>query len=140
MRPLGVVVDPPGFDDASGIIPPIEKMLIEALIAQVTVKALDEGILGGLARRDIVPLDLGVLDPFEDRMARELGPIVRDNHLWFSSCSGFNRLPSDSVMPPLLNLYLSKVASEMPCLRQKSAVRILPRVPDHQYDLFFAET
>ena len=82
---MRVVIDPPGFDDASGIIQPIEKMLIEALIAQTAVEALDEGILGGFAGRDIVPFDLGVLDPFEDRVTGQFGAIVRDNHPWFSS-------------------------------------------------------
>ena len=82
---MRVVVDPPGFDDASGIIQPIEEVFVEALIAQATIEALDEGVLGGLAGRDIVPLDLGVLDPFEDRVTGQFGAIVRDNHLWFSS-------------------------------------------------------
>ena len=85
MWAVRVVVDPPGFDDASGIIQPIEKMLIEALIAQATVEAFDEGVLGGLAGRDIVPLDLGVLDPFEDRVTGQCGASIRDYHLWFSS-------------------------------------------------------
>ena len=73
VRAVCVIIYPPSFDDASSIIKPIEEMFVEALIAQATIEALDEGILSGFAGRDIVPFDFGILDPFEDRMAGQFG-------------------------------------------------------------------
>lgn len=48
-----IVVDPPGPDDAPGIIQPVEQVLVQALVPQAAVEALDNGVLGRLARRDI---------------------------------------------------------------------------------------
>lgn len=85
MWAVSVVVDPPGLDDASGIMRPVEEMFVEALIARATIEALDEGIRSGFSRRDVAPLDFGILDPFEDRVAGQFGAIVRDNHLRLAS-------------------------------------------------------
>ena len=46
MRAVCVVDDPPGFDDAPGIIQAIVEMFVEALVARATIEAFDEGILG----------------------------------------------------------------------------------------------
>ncbi len=72
VRPDRVVIDPPGFDEAPGITETVEEVLIQALIAQPAIKALDEGILCWLSRRDVVPLDADLADPFQDRMTGEL--------------------------------------------------------------------
>jgi hypothetical protein len=39
---------------------------------------LSKGVLGGLAWGDVVPLDRGLLRPFEDREAGQLGAVVGD--------------------------------------------------------------
>ena len=50
-----VVVDPPFFDDTSGLWQAGEEVLVEALVAQSAIEALDEAVLGRLARCDVVP-------------------------------------------------------------------------------------
>ena len=56
--PSGVVVDPPCFDDASGLTEVREEVLVETFVAQPAVEGLDEAVLRGFAWRDIVPADL----------------------------------------------------------------------------------
>ena len=41
-------------------------MLVEALVAQATIKALDEAVLHWLAGSDVMPFDEAVLLPFEN--------------------------------------------------------------------------
>ena len=43
-------------------------------------EALDEGVLLRLAGRDVVPVDLPLLRPAQDRHAGELGAVVGDDH------------------------------------------------------------
>jgi hypothetical protein len=57
VRSVGVVVDPPFFDDLTRLLEVDEQVLVEALVAQPAVEALDESILHRFARRDVVPLD-----------------------------------------------------------------------------------
>ncbi len=53
-----VVIDPPFFDDLSGLRQVGEEVLVEALVAQSAIEALDEAVLGRLARCDVArPLD-----------------------------------------------------------------------------------
>lgn len=81
MWPDRVVVYPPGFDDAPGVTETVEEMLVQALVAQPAVEALDEGVLCRLSRRDVVPLNAGLAHPFQDRMTGQLRAIVGDDHL-----------------------------------------------------------
>jgi len=50
-----VVVAPPFFDDPSGLGQVGEEVLVEALVAQLAIEALDEAVLGRFAGRDVVP-------------------------------------------------------------------------------------
>jgi hypothetical protein len=69
----GVVVDPLSFDDTACFMQRPEDMFVEATIAQAPVEGLDEDILHGLAGSDVMPLDVGYLDPAQGRVAREFG-------------------------------------------------------------------
>jgi len=40
VRPDGVVIDPPGFDDPNGLLEVGEQVLVEALVAQPAVERL----------------------------------------------------------------------------------------------------
>jgi hypothetical protein len=82
MWSVKIEVDTPGFDDLAGLGEPVEQMLVETFVAQPSIKTLDEGVLGGLARCDVVPFDTAVLSPFEDGVAGHFGSIVRDDRLW----------------------------------------------------------
>ena len=66
MRSVGVVVDPPFFDELARLVEVGEQMFVEALVAQAAVEALDEAILHGFAWRDVVPFDTAVLLPGQD--------------------------------------------------------------------------
>src|SRR5215510_551073 len=60
---VGVVVDPPVFDDPASLAEVGEQMLVEALVKQAAVGALHEAILHRLTWRDVVPFDAVVLLP-----------------------------------------------------------------------------
>src|SRR3546814_12928364 len=57
-----------------------EQRLVEALVTQAAVEALDIAVLLRLARRDVVPLDRSLLRPSQDRQARQLGAVVAHDH------------------------------------------------------------
>ena len=66
VRTHGVVVRPPCLDDPSRRRQRLEQVLVQALVAQATIKAFDEAVLLRLSRCDVVPLDAGVLAPDKD--------------------------------------------------------------------------
>ena len=64
----GVVVVLPGAESNASVSERCEECLIEQFIAQPTVEALDEGVPGGSARRNVAPLDASLMAPVEDRL------------------------------------------------------------------------
>lgn len=72
MRAFGVVVLAPGFERGAGVVQGRKQRLVQKLVAQPTIEALDEGVLGRLARRDVVPVDLAVIREGQDRVRGEL--------------------------------------------------------------------
>jgi hypothetical protein len=52
--------------------------LVQAYVAPPANERFGEGILGRLARCDVVPFDAGLLAPAQDRRAGELGAVVGD--------------------------------------------------------------
>ena len=56
MRAFGVVILALGRERCAGVIQGREQRLVQKLVAQATVEALDEGILCRLAGRDAEPL------------------------------------------------------------------------------------
>src|SRR5690606_21067061 len=52
------------------------------------VEALAEGMLRGLAGRDVVPFDPAFLLPSQDRDRGQLAAIVADDQLWVTAASG----------------------------------------------------
>ena len=50
VRSVGVVVDPPFFDDLTRLIEVGKQVLVQALVAQSAVKAFDEGIIVAVTR------------------------------------------------------------------------------------------
>ena len=58
MWPGVVVVVFPGRQHSSNLRERGEQRLIEKFVAQAGVETLDEGVLGRLAGRDVMPLDL----------------------------------------------------------------------------------
>ena len=56
-----VVVDPPDSKRLADMAERSEQCLVQKLIAQSAVEALDEGVLLRLARCDVMPIDPGLL-------------------------------------------------------------------------------
>ena len=77
---LGVVVDPPCFDDPSGLAKVREQVLVEAFVAQPAVERLDEAVLRRLAGSDVMPFHIAILLPSEDGARGQLGAVVADDH------------------------------------------------------------
>src|SRR5712664_2752527 len=80
VRPNRIVVQAPGFDDLARLSQAEEPVLVETLVAEPAVEALDVGILVWLAGLDEVQPDALRVGPRIERAAGELGPIVRDEH------------------------------------------------------------
>ncbi len=72
MRPDLVVVVSPKGQLAPCIVQAVEHLLVQEFVAQAAVEAFDEGVLLGLARVDIMPVDIVVVRPFQDRPTGEL--------------------------------------------------------------------
>ena len=66
VRSVGVVVDPPFFDDLTRLVEVGEQVLVETLVAQSAVEAFDEAILHRFARCNVMPLDTPILLPGQD--------------------------------------------------------------------------
>ena len=80
MRPRGVVVGDPGSDDLASLIEIEKQALVEKLVAHATVEGFDVAVLHRLAGRDVVPFDLMLFAPAQDRVRGELGAVVGDDH------------------------------------------------------------
>jgi len=78
VRPNRIVVQAPGFDDLARLSQAEKPVLVETLVAEPAVEALDVGILVWLAELDEVQPDALRVGPRIERSAGELGPIVRD--------------------------------------------------------------
>ena len=88
MWAMVIVVVAPGRDKLPGVAQVGEQVLVEALVAQAAVEALDEAIRHGLSWRDVMPLDLSVLLPFQNGIRGQLRPIIADEHAGIAARSG----------------------------------------------------
>jgi len=98
MRPFFVVVTPPRFQHGTRVGQRAEQRLVEQLIAQPAVEALDEAVLLRLAGRDVVPADTGLVRPGENGVRGRLGAVVADDRLRTSpaAANGFVQLARDA--------------------------------------------
>lgn len=63
-----VEVRPPSGNQITGMAEAVEQMFIEAFVAHPPVEALYEPVLHWLTGGDVVPVNLAVLLPFQDRI------------------------------------------------------------------------
>jgi hypothetical protein len=76
-----VVIGLPASERDAGLGQRREQGLVQQFVPQSAVEALDEGILHGLARRDVMPCDAALIGPLQDGVAGELAAVVADHHL-----------------------------------------------------------
>ena len=75
--PFGVVVRDPGRDQIAGMGEVAEQRLVQELVPHPAVEAFDKAVLHRLARRDVVPFDLVLGAPLQDRVRGQFGPVDR---------------------------------------------------------------
>ena len=74
-----VVMSPPFIDGGSGIVETGEPVQVEAVVPELAVEALDEGVLRRLAWLDEVQFHTRLPCPEEHGLARQLGAVVADD-------------------------------------------------------------
>ena len=75
-----VVVVASGLDQMAGVAQVHKQVLVEALVPQASVEALDEAVPHGFPRRNVVPFNPALFLPAKDGVRRELRPVVADHH------------------------------------------------------------
>ena len=73
VRSYLVIVAPPPLDHGTGLGQAGEHLLVQALVAEPADEALDKGVLGWLARRDVVPQGAGPV--VHSRTTREVSSV-----------------------------------------------------------------
>src|SRR5262249_55976785 len=76
VRPDGVVVPPPTFDDHSCLLQAVEDLAVEQFVAEPGVEALAEAVLPGAAGRDGGSAGSDCSDPALHRPGDELRAVV----------------------------------------------------------------
>jgi hypothetical protein len=62
-----------------------EQLFIEQSVSHPAVEALDERVLGGLARCRVMPLNSSPAAPGQHRVRSELGAVIADDHPWLAA-------------------------------------------------------
>lgn len=78
MRAVIVEVVAPCRHQIAGMSQAVEEVLAQKLVPHPAVKALHEAVLYGFSRRDVVPFDLAVSLPLQDRVRGQFRAIVAD--------------------------------------------------------------
>ena len=76
MRAVVIVVVAPGVDQVTGMAQARKQVLVQALIPKTDIEALHEAVLHRFAERAVVPFDLPVLLPLQDRVAGQFSAVV----------------------------------------------------------------
>ena len=103
-----------------------EQRLVQEFVPQAPIEALDEGILHGFARCDVVPFDAAVISPGQDSVAGEFAAIVANHHLRLArsiitrSSSRATRTPESEV---------SATSARQSRVRSSTTVRTRKRRP-----------
>ena len=80
-----IVISAPDIQGYARLIKQREHGLFEQFSTQAPIEALDDPILHGHVRRDIMPWDTPLLHPAEDCIADELRAVVAEHHCGFAS-------------------------------------------------------
>ena len=76
MRPMMVVIDPPRFDLAPGVLDRQELIGVQTFIAELAVEGLDEAVFDGLSGPDEVEKDTALICPLIEDATSELRAVI----------------------------------------------------------------
>ena len=76
MGAVMVKIDAPRCDQLTGVSEAVEQVLVQALVPHPAVEAFDKAVLHWLAGGDVMPVNLAVLLPFQDRIRRQFGSVA----------------------------------------------------------------
>jgi hypothetical protein len=85
VRPHLVLVAAPARDLLPGLVQRLEPLLVQALVSELAVEALDVGVLRGLAGVVDQVLDAAAVGPGHEGAAGELRPLVGTDGPWVAS-------------------------------------------------------
>src|SRR5690349_6543796 len=85
MRADSIVVKSPVLNCRSRLVNRHEQPLVQALVAELAVKAFDESILDRFAGPNKLKLDTKSMCPVVNDMAAELGSIVGNDRCWIGA-------------------------------------------------------
>src|SRR6185437_6880956 len=85
VRSDGIVVLHPIAQSSASVSERCEECFVEQFVAQPTIETLDEGVLGGLSWRDVMPVHMGVLRPAQYCHAGQFGAVVADDRHWLAA-------------------------------------------------------
>ena len=83
-----VEVDAPCRHQIAGMAQSVEEVLVQAFVPHPAIKGLHKAILHWFARRDVMPVNLPVLLPLQDRIRSQFGSVVADHHAGIASHLG----------------------------------------------------
>jgi hypothetical protein len=78
VRALGIVIDPPVFDDLASLTDAGEPMLVQAFFTVSAVETLNVGVLGRLAGVDEIQLDAVISGPSIQRPRAQFRAVIND--------------------------------------------------------------
>ena len=80
MRAVIVKIDAPRCDEIAGMSEAVGQVLVQALISHPPIEALHKAVLHWLAGGDVMPFNLAIFLPLQDRIRCQLGSIFADHH------------------------------------------------------------
>ena len=83
-----VEVDAPCRRQIAGMAQSVEEVLVQAFVPHPAIEGLHKAILHWFARRDVMPVNLPVLLPLQDRIRSQFGSVVADHHAGIASHLG----------------------------------------------------
>ena len=84
MRAVMVKVVAPRCDQTAGMTQVVEQVFVQTLIPHPAVEAFHKTVLHGLTGPDVMPVNLAVFLPLQDRIRSQFGSIVADHHTGMS--------------------------------------------------------
>jgi len=75
------VIVPPGLEHGAGVRQRPEQRLVQQLVAQAAVEALDEAVLLWFTGRNVVPPDASLVCPVQDGVRGQVRAVVTDDRV-----------------------------------------------------------